>query len=117
MAAVVLVAAALAGVAAAQPPAVPVPRASYTLNWQVVGCPSQHGRTAGGQQSVDGKVDVCLEVPDVPGGTYHLSVVDYLVQSAGKFTRATHPAASHAASPAVSLRAEPSSVQPASWSL
>lgn len=55
---------------------------------------------------------MCVQVPDVPGGTYHLAAVADLTQLVGKITPTTVANGSTGASPAVSLTVLPSSVAP-----
>lgn len=85
--------------------------ASDSLDWQATSCPGQTSPSPGGQYP-DGRVVVCVRVPDVPGGTYHLAWTGYLSQLLGKTTPTTLPAASGGASPAVLLSATPRSVTP-----
>jgi hypothetical protein len=86
--------------------------ASDVLTWGAALCPGQVPGPAPEVQSTDGKVDVCIQVPDVPGGTYHLAVVDYLTRLLGRTTPTTVPNGSTGASPAVSLSVAPGSVAP-----
>ena len=98
--------------APAQPSLVASSGASDVLTWGAALCPGQVPGAVPTVQSVDGKVDVCVQVPDVPGGTYHLAAVDYLTQLLGRTAPTTVPNGSTGASPAVSLSVVPSSVDP-----
>ena len=100
------------GQAVGQPAVMPPAGASYALTWQGALCPGERAGPASPAQSIDGKVDLCLYVPDVPGGTYHLAVVDYFTQLAGTTAPTTVPNGSSGASPAVSLSVEPGPVEP-----
>ncbi|MDA8303080.1 MAG: hypothetical protein M0005_16430 [Actinomycetota bacterium] len=100
------------GQAVGQPAVMPPAGASYALTWQGALCPGERAGPASPAQSIDGKVDLCLYVPDVPGGTYHLAVVDYFTRLAGTTAPTTVPNGSSGASPAVSLSVEPGPVEP-----
>lgn len=111
--AVAIVAVLLATPLATGQPSVTSPSgASDLLTWDVIACPGQAPGTSPGGQSDDGKLDVCAQVPDVPGGTYHLADVAYLSELVGKTTPTTIANGSTGASPAVSLAVLPSSVVP-----
>ena len=99
------------GQATAQPQP-PRSGVSDVLDWQSTPCPGAAPQAATGGQYLDGRVDVCVQVPDVPGGTYHLAWVGYLSQLVGRTTAAAVPTGSTGASPAILLSATPRSVLP-----
>lgn len=99
------------GRATAQP-GPPLSGASDVLDWLTTSCPGQGSTAPAGGQYLDGKVDVCVQVPDVPGGTHHLGWVGYRTQLVGRTTPTTLPSGSTGASPAIVLHATPKSVLP-----
>ena len=103
--------AAVGGQANAQPEPFPS-GVSDVLDWQTTPCPGAASQGPVGGQYLDGRVDVCVQVPDVPGGTYHLAWVGYLSQLVGRTTPTVLPTGSTGASPAILLSATPRSVLP-----
>ena len=103
--------AAVGGQANAQPEPFPS-GVSDVLDWQTTPCPGAASQGPMGGQYLDGRVDVCVQVPDVPGGTYHLAWVGYLSQLVGRTTPTVLPTGSTGASPAILLSATPRSVLP-----
>jgi hypothetical protein len=85
---------------------------SDVLDWQATSCPGPTSQVPTGGQFLDGRVDLCVQVPDVPGGTYHLAWTSYLTRLTGRTTPTTLPTPSAGASPAISLAASPVSVLP-----
>ena len=96
------------GLAKAQP-ATASSGVSDVLDWQSTPCPGAASQASVGGQYLDGRVDICVQVPDVPGGTYHLAWVGYLSQLVGSTVL---PTGSTGASPAILLSATPRSVRP-----
>ncbi len=102
---------AVGGPATAQPGPAPS-GVSDVLDWQSTPCPEAASQGPTGGSYLDGRVDVCVLAPDVPGGTYHLAWVSDLSQLVGSTTPTVLPTGSTGASPAILLRATPSSVRP-----
>lgn len=103
--------AAVGGQANAQPEPFPS-GVSDVLDRQTTPSPGAASQGPVGGQYLDGRVDVCVQVPDVPGGTYHLAWVGYLSQLVGRTTPTVLPTGSTGASPAILLSATPRSVLP-----
>ena len=82
--------------------------ASYRIEWSGAQCPATPLGHVSTYQTADGKVTACLDVPDVPGGTYHLFLSQYLYQKVSPVL----PPAITGASPVVTMTASPSSVRP-----
>jgi hypothetical protein len=57
--------------------------ASYRIEWSGAQCPGTPLGHVSTNQTADGKVTACLDVPDVPGGTYHLFLSQYRTGKAG----------------------------------
>lgn len=103
---------ALALAPAEAPAPAPKTGASDELTWQRVPCPGQRPGPVPYPLGIDGRLDMCLQVPAVPGGTYHLSAVNFVSNWLGRTPPSTVPNGSTGAAPAVALTASPTSVRP-----
>jgi hypothetical protein len=57
--------------------------ASYRIQWGRAQCPGTPLGHVSTNQTADGKVTACLDVPDVPGGTYHPFLSQYRTGKGG----------------------------------
>lgn len=86
-----------------------LPGASYRIPWDNVACPGAPvTQDASGSQKTTGQLTECVKVPDVPGGTYHLSLFQYLYKKVSPIL----PSAAVGASPSVFLSVSPRWARP-----
>lgn len=85
------------------------PGASYRIEWDSVRCPGgPPTEDASATQKPTGELTECVQVPDVPGGTYHLSLFQDMFQKVSPVL----PSAAVGASPPVFLSVSPGWARP-----
>ena len=80
--------------------------ASNEAPWLSVACPGMPRTASPGTQAMDGKIKVCVQVPEVPGGEYHLFLRDIVEVEVPHPQEAPEPRRVPGGPP-VSLRAVP----------